>query len=61
MTALAETTEISTNKTLDQVLTFTLGTELYGLDILRMQEIKGWETPTPIPNVPSYVKGVVVK
>ncbi|MCH9741859.1 MAG: chemotaxis protein CheW [Proteobacteria bacterium] len=60
MTALAETTtETSTNKTLDQVLTFTLGTELYGLDILRVQEIKGWETPTPIPNVPSYVKGVV--
>lgn len=42
-----------------QVLTFTLGNELYGLDILRVQEIKGWEVTTPIPNVPGYVKGVI--
>lgn len=42
-----------------QVLTFTLGSEIYGLDILRVQEIKGWEATTPIPNVPAYVKGVI--
>lgn len=42
-----------------QVLTFTLGSEMYGLDILRVQEIKGWEATTPIPNVPEYVKGVI--
>jgi purine-binding chemotaxis protein CheW len=42
-----------------QVLTFTLGSEIYGLDILRVQEIKGWEATTSIPNVPSYVKGVI--
>jgi purine-binding chemotaxis protein CheW len=47
------------NDSQQQVLTFTLGSEIYGLDILRVQEIKGWEATTPIPNVPSYVKGVI--
>jgi purine-binding chemotaxis protein CheW len=49
----------TTNEQHQQVLTFTLSSELYGLDILRVQEIKGWEIATPIPNVPSYVKGVI--
>lgn len=43
----------------DQYLTFTLGDEEYGVDILRVQEIKGWQTTTPIPNTPHYVKGVI--
>jgi purine-binding chemotaxis protein CheW len=47
------------NDSQQQVLTFTLGSEIYGLDILRVQEIKGWEATTPIPNVPNYVKGVI--
>jgi purine-binding chemotaxis protein CheW len=42
-----------------QVLTFFLGDEIYGLDILRAQEIKGWERTTLIPNTPSFVKGVI--
>jgi purine-binding chemotaxis protein CheW len=59
-----QTTQSTTNNTAkndsqQQVLTFTLGSEIYGLDILRVQEIKGWEATTPIPNVPSYVKGVI--
>jgi purine-binding chemotaxis protein CheW len=49
----------SLNTHQQQVLTFTLSSELYGLDILRVQEIKGWEATTPIPNVPYYVKGVI--
>jgi purine-binding chemotaxis protein CheW len=57
------TSQLTTNapqiETQQQVLTFTLGSEIYGLDILRVQEIKGWEATTPIPNVPSYVKGVI--
>jgi len=43
----------------DQFLTFILGPETYGIDILRVQEIKGWEETTQIPNMPDYVKGVI--
>jgi purine-binding chemotaxis protein CheW len=43
----------------DQVLSFLLGQEEYGVDILRVQEIKGWEKITPIPNTPKYVMGVI--
>lgn len=40
-------------------LTFTLGAEEYGIDLLKIQEIKGYSTVTPIPNTPKYVKGVM--
>lgn len=43
----------------DQYLTFILGEEEYGLDILRVQEIRGWHKTTPIPNTPDFVKGVI--
>ncbi len=43
----------------NQVLTFLLAGEEYGVDILRVQEIKGWEKATKIPNTPTYVKGVI--
>jgi len=42
-----------------QVLSFILGNEEYGVDILRVQEIKGWERTTAIPNSPDYVMGVI--
>ena len=42
-----------------QFLTFQLGEELYGVDILRVQELKGYTTVTRIPNTPSYIKGVM--
>jgi purine-binding chemotaxis protein CheW len=42
-----------------QYLTFILASEEYGVDILRVQEIKGWDTVTPIPNTPEYLKGVI--
>ena len=42
-----------------QFLTFILAGEEYGVDILRVQEIRGWEDATEIPNTPEYVKGVV--
>lgn len=42
-----------------QFLTFNLGDELYGVDILRVQEIKGYTTVTKIPNTPSHIKGVL--
>ena len=42
-----------------QFLSFKLGGEEYGVDILKVQEIKGWEGATPIPNMPSYILGVI--
>jgi purine-binding chemotaxis protein CheW len=42
-----------------QFLTFALGGEEYGIDILRVQEIKGWSSVTSIPNAPPYVRGVM--
>lgn len=43
----------------DQVLSFILGQEEYGVDILTVQEIKGWEKTTSIPNTPEYVMGAI--
>ncbi|NOZ53388.1 MAG: chemotaxis protein CheW [Gammaproteobacteria bacterium] len=43
----------------DQLLTFILAGEEYGVDILRVQEIKGWDTATPIPNTPEHLRGVI--
>lgn len=42
-----------------QYLTFTLANEEYGVDILRVQEIKGWTPVTQIPNAPAFLKGVL--
>lgn len=42
-----------------QYLTFTLADEEYGVDILRVQEIKGWTPVTQIPNAPDFLKGVL--
>lgn len=42
-----------------QYLGFTLGGEAYGVDILRVQEIRGWEELRPLPDTPDYVKGVL--
>jgi purine-binding chemotaxis protein CheW len=42
-----------------QYLTFTLGDECYGVDILRVQEIKGYTAVTRIPNTPDYIRGVL--
>lgn len=43
----------------NQFLTFSLVNEEYGVDILRVQEIKGWTPVTHIPNAPAYLKGVL--
>jgi len=42
-----------------QYLSFVLGKEEYGVDILRVQEIRSWEPVSRVPNVPPYEKGVV--
>ena len=42
-----------------EYLTFRLGEEEYGIDILRVQEIRSYEQPTRIANAPAFIKGVV--
>jgi purine-binding chemotaxis protein CheW len=42
-----------------QFITFTLGTEEYGIDIMVVREIKGWTETTMIPNAPAHVRGVI--
>ena len=42
-----------------EFLTFTLGAEEYGVDILRVQEIRGYGTVTRIPDAPDFIKGVI--
>ncbi|VAW45859.1 Positive regulator of CheA protein activity (CheW) [hydrothermal vent metagenome] len=42
-----------------EFLTFEIGSEEYAVEIIRVQEIRGWEKPNPLPSVPSFVKGVV--
>ena len=46
-------------ESLREVLVFVLGAEEYGVDILKVQEIRGYEKVTPIPASPAYLKGVV--
>lgn len=43
----------------EQLLTFFVNGEEFGVDILRVQEIRGWSSPMPIPNSPSFIKGVI--
>nr|WP_094777462.1 chemotaxis protein CheW [Ideonella sp. A 288] len=63
--ATAQDTHTATNAapptqgTPREVLSFTLGSEEYGIDILKVQEIRGYEQPTRIANAPSFMKGVV--
>ena len=57
---MSESADINTDQpgSTDQYLTFMLGSEEFGVDILRVQGIQGWESATPIPNSPDYVLGV---
>jgi purine-binding chemotaxis protein CheW len=43
----------------NEFLAFTLGKEEYGIDILKVQEIRGYEAVTRIANAPEFIKGVV--
>ncbi|MCP3671401.1 MAG: purine-binding chemotaxis protein CheW [Gammaproteobacteria bacterium] len=42
-----------------QYLSFTLGDEIYGIDILKVKEIRGWEEARPLPDTPDYIRGVL--
>lgn len=52
-------TEADLNPEGSQFLTFTLLEEEFGIEILRVQEIKGLSRITPIPNMPTYIRGVM--
>ncbi|EHP38003.1 chemotaxis protein [Cupriavidus basilensis OR16] len=52
-------TGIKTEGTGEEFLAFRLGGEEYGVDILKVQEIRGYENVTQIANAPAYLKGVV--
>lgn len=51
--------QASTDTTENQYLTFLIGKEEYAINILCVQEIRSWEEPTPLPNTPSQIKGVI--
>jgi purine-binding chemotaxis protein CheW len=55
--ALGDTTDRDTGGR--EFLAFTLGQEEYGIDILKVQEIRGYEAVTRIANSPDFIKGVV--
>lgn len=42
-----------------EYLTFVLGNEQYGIEILKVQEIRGYDAVTQIANMPAFIKGVV--
>ena len=50
---------ITTGTASGEFLTFTLGAEEYGLDILKVQEIRGYDAVTAIANTPPFIKGVI--
>jgi len=47
------------NASVREFLAFTLGREEYGIDILKVQEIRGYESVTRIANAPEFIKGIV--
>jgi len=60
-TALAPTHQGTTalDAMVQEYLTFTLGEEEYGVDILKVQEIRGYDTITRMPDAPDFIKGVI--
>jgi len=47
------------SSSLQQFLTFAVDKEEYGIDLLRIREIKGWTETTRLPNSPNFMKGVI--
>lgn len=54
-----EPTDRGGRNTPSEYLTFTLGREEYGIDILKVQEIRGYDVVTHIANAPDFIKGVI--
>ena len=57
---VTDTSTVNTSGTAGgEFLTFTLGAEEYGMDILKVQEIRGYDSVTAIANTPAFIKGVI--
>ncbi|MRT10711.1 chemotaxis protein CheW [Enterobacteriaceae bacterium RIT711] len=58
MTGLTNVTKLTGETVGQEFLVFTLGDEEYGIDILKVQEIRGYDQVTRIANTPAFIKGV---
>src|SRR5574343_1377679 len=56
---IEETTDKQSVASFKEFLTFTLGSEEYAIDILKVQEIRGYDAVTTISNAPEFIKGVI--
>lgn len=54
-----ELQQLGLDEDAEQYLTFVLDGQDYGVSILSVQEILGWEAATPIPNAPAFMQGVI--
>lgn len=50
---------VTSEAAIQQFLSFTLGNESYGVDLMSVREIKGWAQTTRLPNSPEFMKGVI--
>lgn len=55
----SESSNATPNSSSSEFLTFRLGKEEYGIEILKVQEIRGYDAITRIANAPEFIKGVV--
>ncbi|MBW7983393.1 chemotaxis protein CheW [Enterobacillus tribolii] len=58
MTGLTNISKMAAETVGQEFLVFTLGEEEYGIDILKVQEIRGYDKVTRIANTPEFIKGV---
>jgi len=59
MSSMSETIEQTADAPVGEYLTFKLGDEEYGIEILKVQEIRGYDAVTRIANTPEFIKGVI--
>lgn len=50
---------VADDAAVNEILVFTLGREEYGIDILKVQEIRGYDAVTTLANMPKFIKGVI--
>ena len=58
-TGTTESADVAVGQMANEFLTFRLGKEEYGIEILKVQEIRGYDAVTHIANAPEFIKGVV--
>ncbi|EGO9733667.1 chemotaxis protein CheW [Escherichia coli] len=58
MTGMTNVTKLASEPSGQEFLVFTLGDEEYGIDILKVQEIRGYDQVTRIANTSAFIKGV---